>query len=85
MTERPISEVFCMDLQKIEYEALHLPQKDRAILIQKLVLSLDTPSVEELRVDWLSEARRRADELDDGSVQAVPGNEVLRKARALVQ
>lgn len=74
-----------MDLQKIEDEALHLPKKERAQLIQRLVLSLDAPSEEELRADWLLEARRRAEELDSGSVQAVPGDEVMKKARALIR
>lgn len=77
--------VFIMKLQKIEDEALHLPKKERSALIQKLVLSLDTPSSEELREDWLFEAKRRAGDLDDGKLQAVPGGEVLRKARALVK
>ncbi|CAN7217129.1 addiction module protein [Pseudomonas sp. LjRoot71] len=74
-----------MDLQKIEDEALHLPKKERAQLIQRLVLSLDAPSEEELRADWLLEARRRAEELDSGAVQAVPGDEVMKKARALIR
>lgn len=73
-----------MDLQKIEDEALHLPKKERAQLIQRLVLSLEAPSEEEPRSDWLLEARRRAEELDSGSVQAVPGDEVMKKARALI-
>ncbi|MFI8744384.1 addiction module protein [Pseudomonas sp. NPDC077186] len=74
-----------MDLQKIEDEALHLPRDERAQLIQRLVLSLESPSDEELRADWLLEARRRAEELDSGSVQAVPSDEVMRKARALIR
>jgi putative addiction module component (TIGR02574 family) len=74
-----------MDLQKIEDEALHLPKEERAQLIQRLVLSLETPSEEELQSDWLLEARRRAEELDSGSVQAVPADEVMRKARALIR
>ena len=74
-----------MDLQKIEDEALHLPKKERAQLIQRLVLSLDAPSEEELRADWLLEARRRAEELDSGAVQAVSGDEVMKKARALIR
>jgi len=74
-----------MDLQKIEDEALHLPKEQRAQLIQRLVLSLESPSEEELRSDWLLEARRRAEELDSGSVQAVPGDDVMRKARALIR
>ncbi|HAC88580.1 MAG TPA: addiction module antitoxin RelB [Gammaproteobacteria bacterium] len=74
-----------MDLQRIEDEALHLPKEERAQLIQRLVLSLESPSREELRSDWLFEARRRAQELDDGSVQAVPSEDVMRKARALIK
>jgi len=74
-----------MDRQKIEDEALHLSKEDRAQLIQRLVLSLDSPSPEELRGEWLSEAQRRAKELNEGTVQTIPGEEVLRKARALVR
>jgi putative addiction module component (TIGR02574 family) len=74
-----------MDLQNIESEALHLTREERAKLMQKLVLSFDTPDPEELRADWLSEAERRARELDDGALRAVPGHEVIRKARALVK
>ena len=74
-----------MNLQKIENEALHLPREERAQLIQRLVLSLEKPSEEEVSSDWLLEARRRAEELDSGSVQAVPGNEVIRKAKALIK
>lgn len=74
-----------MNLRSIEDEALHLPKEERALLIQRLVLSLDSPSEEELRSDWLHEARRRAEELDEGVVQAVPGEDVLKKARALIK
>lgn len=74
-----------MDLQKIEDEVLHLPKEKRAWLIQRLVLSLESPSDEELRSDWLIEAQRRAEEIDSGSVQAVPSGDVMRKARALIK
>jgi len=74
-----------MNLQKIEDEALHLPKDERAKLVQRLVLSLESPSDEELKGDWLIEARRRADELDRGTVHAVSGDEVIRKARALIK
>lgn len=74
-----------MNLQRIENEALHLPKEERAQLIQRLVLSLESPSEEELRSDWLFEARRRAEELDNGSVEAVPSDAVMEKARALIK
>ncbi|GGC84247.1 addiction module protein [Halopseudomonas salina] len=74
-----------MNLQKIEDEALHLPREERAQLIQRLVLSLESPSEEELRSDCLLEARRRSKELDNGSVRAVSGEDVMRKAKALIK
>ena len=74
-----------MSFQKIEDEALHLPKEERAKLTQRLVLSLESPSEEELRTDWLLEARRRGEELDNGTVQAVSGDAVMRKARALIK
>ncbi len=74
-----------MNLQQIEDEALHLPREERARLVQRLVLSIDSPSEEELRSDWLLEARCRADELDNGLVQAVAAEDVLRKAQALLK
>ncbi|MGM0615181.1 MAG: addiction module protein [Pseudomonadota bacterium] len=74
-----------MNLQKIADEALHLPKKERAQLVQRLVLSLESPSEEELRSDWLLEAERRGEELDNGGVQAVCSEDVLRKARALIK
>jgi putative addiction module component (TIGR02574 family) len=74
-----------MNLQRIENEALHLPKEERAQLIQRLVLSLESPSEEEPKADWLLEARRRAEELDSGSVQPVPGEDVMKKARALIK
>ena len=74
-----------MNLRKIEDEALHLPKEERARLVQRLVLSLESPSEEELRSDWLLEARRRAEELDSGSVEAVSGEDVMRKARTLTK
>lgn len=74
-----------MNAKQIEVEALHLTPDERAALAQKLLLSLDSPAPDEVLGDWLAEARRRAQELDDGTVQAVPAEEVRRKARSLLR
>ncbi len=74
-----------MDVQTIEHEALRLPPEDRAKLAQKLLLSLDTLSEEELKQAWLVEADRRARELDRGDIQPISADEVRRKARALLR
>ncbi|MES0490120.1 MAG: addiction module protein [Leptospirales bacterium] len=55
-----------MDLKEIENQVLHLPENDRADLAQKILLSLDTPTVDEIEEDWLIEAQRRAKDLDEG-------------------
>lgn len=74
-----------MELKHIEDEIMHLPKSERAQLIRKLISSLDVPSKQELQDDWLTEAGRRAEELDQGVVQGISGDEVLIKARTLVK
>ena len=74
-----------MDLKTVEHEALRLSPEDRAKLAQKLLLSLDTLSEEEAEQAWLSEADRRARELDRGEVQPISADDVRRKARGLLR
>jgi len=74
-----------MNLKQIETEVLHLSEEERAELAQKLLLSLDSPSEDEIATDWLLEARRRAEDLDKGIVQPIPAEEVRRKAQALLR
>ena len=74
-----------MEPKTVEREALRLPPEERARLAQKLLLSLEALSEEELEQTWLVEADRRARELDRGEVQPVPAEEVRRKARALLK
>lgn len=73
-----------MKLKQIEDEALHLSEDERAELAQKLLLSLDALSEGEIAEDWLAEAKRRARELDKGTVQPIPAEEARRKAQALL-
>ncbi len=74
-----------MTLDDILCEALCLLKEERVQLVHWLVLSLETRAEEKLRPDWLFEVRQRPDELDKGSVQAIHGDEVVRKARALIK
>ncbi len=74
-----------MNLKQIEDEALHLSEEERATLAQKLLLSLDGPTIDEMEEDRLMEARRRARELDEGIAQPIPADEVRKKARALLR
>ena len=74
-----------MNLTQIEQQALHLPEQERAALVHKILISLETLSAEELEQDWMIEAERRAVELDAGTVQPVSADEVRRKAQALLR
>ena len=74
-----------MDSKTLQEAALSLPPDERAALAEKLLLSLDEPSDDELERSWLSEAARRARELDRGDVRAIPAEEVRRKARSLLR
>ena len=74
-----------MNLTQIEQQVLHLPEQERAALVHKILISLETLSAEELEQDWMIEAGRRAVELDTGAVQPVPADEVRRKAQALLR
>ncbi len=70
-------------LEALEAEVLHLPSADRSRLLDKLIASLD----EDRAIDeaWMQEAKRRDDEIESGSVQAIPGDVVLARLRALLR
>lgn len=74
-----------METETIEKEALSLPMSARAALAHKLLESLDALSESEADQLWLDEAERRAAEIDNGTVELVPAEEVSRKARALLR
>lgn len=74
-----------MNTEAIKREALHLSAKDRAKLVQELLLSLEDLPESELDQLWLDEAERRAREIDEGLVELVPAEEVSRKARTLLK
>jgi hypothetical protein len=74
-----------MDFENIEKQALSLNAQQRARLAHELLDSIDNLSPQEIRELWLDEAERRAREIDGGAAALVSGDEVARKARALVR
>ena len=65
-----------MESKTLQAAVLSLPPDERAELARMLLLSLDDPSEEELAQTWLSEADRRARELDRGEARSIPAEEV---------
>lgn len=74
-----------MNIQTIEYEALHLPIEYRARLAEKLLLSLDVLSEAEIEKLWLAEAQHRATEIDAGKIQLVSADEMERRIQDVLQ
>jgi putative addiction module component (TIGR02574 family) len=74
-----------MTLDQIEHEALSLPLDERALLAQRLLLSLEEISESEFDNVWGGESAARAAQFDAGQTQAISGEEVARKARALLR
>jgi putative addiction module component (TIGR02574 family) len=72
-----------LSTRDIEEAILHLPIRDRARLAQKLLESLDQLSDDELKQVWLQEARRRAEEIDQGKVELVSAEELEQQVEAL--
>jgi putative addiction module component (TIGR02574 family) len=74
-----------MDIEVLEREALKLPADERARLARELLNSLDDMPEAEIDRLWLDEASRRATQIDAGEVELVSGEEVDRKAQALLR
>jgi putative addiction module component (TIGR02574 family) len=74
-----------MNLLQIESEALELPVQDRATLAQRLLLSLEEISEPEFEQLWGEESVRRSADFDAGKSMSVSGDEVAKKARALLR
>ena len=67
-------------IESLEAEALQLSLSERALLIERLIASIDAdPDVEEA---WFAEVERRNAEIESGAVSLLPGPETLAKLRA---
>jgi putative addiction module component (TIGR02574 family) len=67
-----------MSIEELEIAAMQLPPEERERLGEKLLSSVDTPL--EFEDEWTEEADRRIEEMLNGTVKPVPGDEVLRAA-----
>jgi hypothetical protein len=70
-----------VELPVIEKEALLLSDAERALLADRLLVSLNV-GTEEFRKKWIAEAESRLAAFHSGAIQAVEGPEVLDSLRA---
>ena len=61
-------------------KALSLSTRERGLLIDRLVETLDDePAEEGVEAAWGEEIKRRVDDIRSGRVKAIPGEQVLRE------
>ena len=68
-------------VEQLAQEAMKLPGESRARLADLLVESLESGDLTDIDRLWLSEARRRRDEVRAGTIKTIPGDEALRSVR----
>ena len=67
---------------ELEREARHLPIRDRALLAQQLIASIDPGEDIDAEAAWLEEAERRYQAYRQGMLVAKPAEQVFREAKA---
>ena len=72
-------------VEKLAEQAMTLPAESRARLADLLVESLDAHELGHIDRLWVAEAKRRRDEVRNGRVEAIPGDEALQKVRDAVR
>lgn len=68
--------------EEIMNAALALPPDEREMLAEHLMESLDAEQQARIDALWAEEAERRFKEIEDGVVQAIPGEEVMERLRS---
>ena len=72
-------------LEKIEREALSLPDTERAFLADRLLSSLGGEVLSDVDASWVNEAERRYAEYKEGKRQLIPASEVFAEADRILK
>ena len=68
-------------LADIERHISALSQKERTELLRKLIDNLGAPGDSNSEAAWLKESERRLGEIESGTAQTFPGDDVIKEAR----
>jgi Arc/MetJ-type ribon-helix-helix transcriptional regulator len=69
-------------IAEIEERIRTLSRAERADLIRSLLAELDGPAERDVDIAWIEEAKRRHEQLADGSIKGVPAQEVFARLSA---
>jgi putative addiction module component (TIGR02574 family) len=68
------------EVSKVLEKALALSTRERGLLIDRLIASLDDgPAEEGVEEAWAAEIKERVDDIRSGKAKMIPGEEVLRR------
>ncbi len=73
-----------MTLDQIVEETLSLSKEQVAELVDRLTMDLHQSADPALEAAWKKTTRRRLDEIGNGTVQGIPGEEVSVRIRQIV-
>ncbi len=74
-----------LPIEKITKEALALPRDLKVQLVEQLIESLESNIDEQIQSAWIAEAKQRKEEIINGSVKAIPGDEALAQVRQIIK
>jgi hypothetical protein len=72
-------------LEALTQELLSLPSTSRALLAEKLVESLEFDTDPAIQSAWLTEAKKRRNEIKTNAVEPISGEEALAQVRRLLE
>jgi hypothetical protein len=72
-------------IEQLTNEILSLPSVSRAMLADRLVESLEFDTDSTIQNAWITETQRRRDEIREGLVQPIMGEEALKQVRRLLE
>ncbi|MBD2424807.1 addiction module protein [Phormidium sp. FACHB-1136] len=74
-----------LSLEQIIAEATVLPDTDKTILIEKLIESMAEQLDKDLLLKGIQKAQERLAEIDNGTIQAIPGDIALAQIRQFLE
>ena len=68
-------------VDQLAEQAMKLPKESRAQLAELLVRSLEGEELGGIEQLWITEAKRRRDEVRSGKAKTIPGEKALQQVR----
>jgi putative addiction module component (TIGR02574 family) len=69
------------NLKEVEKQALRLSPRDREILAEIILRSLEGESITEIDEAWVAEAEKRYQSYKNGKVEGIPGKQLFSDIR----